>query len=194
MRGRRGDMPERELERISCVAIIRRRLTRAWFPVMVVFVALAVACGNSNSDRVRQLESELATLTAPTATEVATNTPTTTPTPKPPTATPTPVGPTLILHKGWSCVRSSTSYVRTEGLVTNNSSAPLRTVLAVVIWMTTDGTFITSDETLIEYDPLLPGQSSPFEILSRYNPAMSGGKCNLSFKHLLGGRISAEER
>ena len=46
---------------------------------------------------------------------------------------------------------------------------------------------ITSDSSLIEYDPILPGQTSPFKVIERYNPAME--KANIEFKHMWGNRI-----
>ena len=189
-----------------------RRSTGEFKLGLGVTLALAVVvailgCTGGDGDRVKQLEAELATITAPTptpsATEVptATLTPTASPTPSqptptrtpaPPTATPSPVPPDLVLEKGWTCNQTSTSYATTKGLVTNNSAVPLRNVEAVVTWKTKDGTFITSDDSLIDYNPILPGQSSPFDILTRYNPAMA--TCNLAFKFLGGGSIRAELR
>jgi hypothetical protein len=79
----------------------------------------------------------------------------------------------------------------TEGQVKNVSSAPLEHVAAVVVFKTKDGTFITSDEALIDYDPLLPGQTSPFKVHTRFNPAMQ--TASLDFKRMYGGSISWTE-
>ena len=111
----------------------------------------------------------------------------------PPTQTPVPPAtPTLWLEKGWNCSRSSSSYSKLEGQVTNRSSQPLRRVQVVVNYYATGKTFVTSDSALIEYDPLLPGQTSPFSVLTRYNPAIVG--CDIDFKVSGGGTISYELR
>ena len=68
----------------------------------------------------------------------------------------------------------------------------MENVLAVGTWRTADGTFIKSDDALLDYNPIMPGQISPFKIYSTYNPAMK--RCNLSFRYLMGGAISFTER
>ena len=40
---------------------------------------------------------------------------------------------------------------------------------------------------LIEYNPILSGQTSPFEVMARHNPAMHNAR--LEFKTLMGGTI-----
>jgi hypothetical protein len=107
----------------------------------------------------------------------------------PPTAT--PLTATLILEPGnhWSV---SSSYAEYEGQITNNTRTSLRNVEAVVTYYTKDGRFITSDDSLIDFDPLLPGQTSPFSVLTRYNPAMA--TASVQFKHLLGGTIDFQKR
>ena len=46
---------------------------------------------------------------------------------------------------------------------------------------------ITSD-ALIEYNPILPGQISPFKVMVTENPSMR--KAGVEFKSLLGGAMS----
>ena len=53
------------------------------------------------------------------------------------------------------------------------------------------GTFITTDNALIDYNPILPGQTSPFKTMSSTNPAMS--KYTVDFKHLIGGTIDTRD-
>jgi hypothetical protein len=114
------------------------------------------------------------------------------PTP-PPARTPTPVpSPPLMLEKGWRCERTSSSYSELAGEVTNLSSSSLRRVQVVVTYYTADKTFITSDSALIEYDPLLAGQTSPFSVLTRFNPAIAS--CTIDFKFFGGGSIPFDER
>jgi hypothetical protein len=52
--------------------------------------------------------------------------------------------------------------------------------------------FISSDDALIEYNPLLPGQSSPFKVMVRFNPAMKTYRVH--FKDVLGRVIDYEDR
>ncbi len=65
-------------------------------------------------------------------------------------------------------------YHTVEGQVKNVSSEPLDNVKVVVSWFTKDGTFVKKDDALIDYRPLLPGQTSPFSSMASSNPAMTG--------------------
>jgi hypothetical protein len=42
----------------------------------------------------------------------------------------------------------------------------------------------------VEYDPLLPGQRSPFSAITTGNPAIT--KCNVGFKQMFGGALSVK--
>ena len=90
----------------------------------------------------------------------------------------------------WSWKMSSESYVKVEGEVTNISGESLKYVEAVVTFTTKDDTFITSESSLIEYDPLLPNQKSPWSVLARYNPAMQSAI--VEFKTLRGQRLNVK--
>lgn len=79
-----------------------------------------------------------------------------------------------------------------EGQVTNLTNQNLENVMAVVTWYTDDEQFITTDEALIDFNPVLPGQTSPFEVMSSSNPAMS--KYRVEFKRLFGGTLRTEDR
>jgi hypothetical protein len=94
-------------------------------------------------------------------------------------------GPKLELRSfSWS---RQSNYAVVEGLVRNLSDATLTRVQAVALM--TDGSqqFISSNTALIEYQPLLPGQSSPFKVMVRWNPAMKS--CRVEFKKLGGAKI-----
>ena len=52
--------------------------------------------------------------------------------------------------------------------------------------------FITSDSALIEYNPILLGQISPFKITTQQNPRMN--KASLEFKTLFGKPIKAYQK
>lgn len=84
------------------------------------------------------------------------------------------------------------NYHIVEGEVRNLSSKPMRQVTAVASWYDKSGMFITSDNALIEFDPLLPGQSSPFKTMSRTNPEMS--RYAVEFKYLYGASIRTDDR
>lgn len=75
-----------------------------------------------------------------------------------------------------------------KGNVKNISSRRLETIEAVVTWHTRANEFVVSDSALIQYDPLMPGNSSPFEIATKFNPAMD--VCSLVFKKRGGNQIS----
>lgn len=83
-------------------------------------------------------------------------------------------------------------YAIAEGQVTNVSSASLSHVLAVVTFSTSEGGFITSDDALIDFDPLLPGQSSPWKVSARWNPAMRNA--TVRFRTMRGVELSAYRR
>lgn len=74
-----------------------------------------------------------------------------------------------------------------EGQVRNVSGGPMENVMVVVTWLTDDGQFITSDEALISYNPILNGQTSPFEVITQTNPAMK--RFRVEFKELFGRPI-----
>ena len=101
------------------------------------------------------------------------------------TPSPTVVGPQLELI-AWSW-HSESGYAIAEGQVKNISSQSLRNVAAVVTFNDADGGFITSDDAVIDYNPILPGQTSPFKVMARANPAMK--RALVEFKHLMGGSI-----
>jgi hypothetical protein len=76
--------------------------------------------------------------------------------------------------------------------VRNISDEPLRNVTAVSTWVDKDGGFITSDQAIIAYNPILPGQTSPFKTMSTTNPAMK--QYSVQFKELMGGSIETEDQ
>ena len=103
-----------------------------------------------------------------------------------------PEGPQLALisSRGYEAEYGGYHYV--EGQVENISSVALKNVTAVATWYDKDGDFIKSDDALIDFNPILPGQISPFKTISTGNPAMS--RYTVEFKELLGGAISTEDR
>lgn len=78
-------------------------------------------------------------------------------------------------------------YAIVEGMVKNISPEPLESVQAVAIFSDNDGNFITSADALIDYRPILPGQSSPFKVMKSENPAMKSAR--VEFKQFAGGEL-----
>lgn len=101
-----------------------------------------------------------------------------------------PSGPKLALL-GWSWGIEH-GYAIVNGQVENISEQRLERVQAVVTFTTKDDDFITSDTGLLEYDPILPGQKSPFKVMARANPAMQ--KAVIDFKFLGGRSMPWENR
>jgi hypothetical protein len=82
-------------------------------------------------------------------------------------------------------------FVEAKGQVKNISGKRLENVQAVVTFNDRSDGFITSSDALIDYNPILPGQTSPFSVIETYNPAMRTGTATVEFKFLMGGTISA---
>ncbi len=60
--------------------------------------------------------------------------------------------------------------------MTNQSAITLEYVMAQVEFYTVDNTFITADDSYVDYTTLLPGQSSPFKVYTDENPAIATAK------------------
>lgn len=98
-----------------------------------------------------------------------------------------PAVPAPVLRVGKWTWTSEYDYMITAGTVTNVSSEPLEDVEAVITFTTKTGEFITYDTGLIEYRPLMPGQTSPWKIMTKANPLMA--HASLDFKSMGGGLL-----
>lgn len=78
-----------------------------------------------------------------------------------------------------------------EGQVRNASNESLENVAVMVTWFTKDDEMVKSDESLIEFNPILPGQTSPFKSMTTSNPAMA--RYTVEFKQLFGGTIATKD-
>ncbi len=125
------------------------------------------------------------TFTSPRASSPAVSAPST----SPPRTTPPPNrAPALELGE-WSWSRTgSNQFVEARGQVTNISSGRLENVMAVVTYYTADDEFITTADALIDFNPILPGQTSPWSTIVTSNPAMT--KASVEFKELFGAKIN----
>ena len=111
-----------------------------------------------------------------------------------PTSTPIPTRtpvPQPLTVSNFRCYNEY-GYAHLEGIVRNNTNRRLENVQAVALHYTKDGTFISSDDALIDYNPVMPGQESPFQTIGTWNPQMA--TCKLSFKELFGGTIPFNRR
>lgn len=63
-------------------------------------------------------------------------------------------------------------YVKAEGQIRNISGRKLERIQVLVTWYDASGNMITSDKAYIEYNPVMPGQKSPFKVIERFNPLM----------------------
>lgn len=91
----------------------------------------------------------------------------------------------VLLDWRWS---EEYGYVTVEGQVGNISGRKLENVEAVARFFADDGTFITSDSSIIEYNPLMPGQVSPFKIMATHNPMMQ--RVSVAFKIMWGPALT----
>lgn len=108
------------------------------------------------------------------------------------TRTPIPPKYKLALISSSCLWNENTGYFTCEGFVENITNEPMENIEAVINWYDESDTPITSESALIEYDPVLPGQQSPWKVMGRYNPAMD--KYRVEFKEFFGGTIGTEDR
>lgn len=86
---------------------------------------------------------------------------------------------------------SEYGYYTVEGQVRNVSTEPLHNVTVVANWYDSNDGFVKSADAIIAYDPILPGQTSPFKTITSGNPAMK--LYRVEFKELMGGQIDYED-
>jgi hypothetical protein len=103
-------------------------------------------------------------------------------------ASPTPSAvsvPPLQLLSVTCAVEHGYGYVRGE--VKNVSNSAIKGLMVVGEFRQADGTLIKTADSVVDYDPLMPGQSSPFEALTPHNPLAT--KCQIGFKTFWGPEI-----
>lgn len=103
-------------------------------------------------------------------------------------ATPTPEIEVLS-YRGYE---RASGFYSVEGQVRNTTTEPIRSVFAVATWYGANGEFITTDDALIEYQPLMPSQTSPFQVLTNGNPLMK--RFTVEFKTGNGRQLRHTER
>lgn len=89
---------------------------------------------------------------------------------------------------GFKCVTEH-GYVSVSGMVKNNTHRSIDRLMSVGIFSTSSGDFIKSADAMVDFQPLLPGQSSPFRSMTTDNPAIKN--CRVTFKTMFGGEVSS---
>ena len=74
---------------------------------------------------------------------------------------------------------------------TTTQALMISNAVAIGIFRTSSGELVKKAEALLDYNPIMPNQTSPFEAGTSDNPEIK--KCTVSFKRLLGGQISVTE-
>jgi len=85
------------------------------------------------------------------------------------------------------CGKENTN-VYIVGDVKNISSESMEKVVAVAMFRTKDGALVKSEEAVIEFNPILPGQTSAFKVGGTDDPAITD--CYLSFKNPSGQQLT----
>ena len=91
----------------------------------------------------------------------------------------------------WRCDNEH-GYIHVRGEVRNVSSRKLENVVAVGEFRTKDGELVKTGEALLDYNPIMPGQKSPFSAGGTDNPSIKN--CQIAFKYLMGGSIPYTEK
>ncbi len=86
--------------------------------------------------------------------------------------------------------RNEFGFIKYTGEVINRSKQPIDNLMAVGVFRTSNGGHVKSANALVDFQPLMPGQRSPFTIITGDNPAISD--CFLAFKTMFGGVIAHE--
>ncbi len=136
----------------------------------------------------RSTSGDLAVLAAPETVPTPSAPPP--PSPAPPVSPSAPAMPALALLSSEGYGQSGVH--RVEGQVQNISAGPLENVAVVVTWFTAEAEFLTSDECLIGFNPIVAGQTAPFSCLTQSIPGID--QYSVEFKHALGGTIATDDR
>ncbi len=90
-----------------------------------------------------------------------------------------------LIDWGWN---SRHGYFIAEGRVKNISDSKMKNVEVLFSTFDAAGEMISTDAAIIEYNPILPNQTSPFKAMMTANPAAKTAR--VEFKYLMGGSIS----
>ena len=91
----------------------------------------------------------------------------------------------------WSLTKEY-GFVKASGRVKNVSSSSLGNIWVVITLETDNGEFVSKIDGMVDFNPLLPGQTSPFDAIGTGNPAIARGYVN--FKTLWGPQIPCRKK
>ena len=94
--------------------------------------------------------------------------------------------PPLLKLKSWNCGKEF-GFIFAKGEVKNVSGRKLDNVLVIATFSTKSGEHVKTEHALLEYNPILSNQTSPFVVGGTDNPQIT--ECNLNFKYFSGGTI-----
>lgn len=96
-----------------------------------------------------------------------------------------------LLSYSWSH-ESDSDYAYVVGQVKNISKKSYDHVEVVANFSDAEGNFVATEDTLIDYEPLLSDQVSPFKIHVPWNPAFKSVKAE--FKQMMRGKLEHREK
>lgn len=108
-----------------------------------------------------------------------------------PTIAPTATQAYLMELVAMNGAKTTSKHFEVRGQVRNISSQRLDNVQAVVSLYDSNGTFIKSEAWLIEFNPILPGQVSPFNVIFVDDPKRAS--YSASFKVYGGSKILVKD-
>ncbi|MEP0314142.1 FxLYD domain-containing protein [Hyphomonas sp.] len=89
----------------------------------------------------------------------------------------------------WRCY-SELGFQHIDGLVKNVGDQPLDTVMAVATFLDGKGGMIKTASAMIDFQPIMPGQTSPFKVITTGNPLIR--KCVIQMTRMFGGQLLVE--
>jgi len=90
-----------------------------------------------------------------------------------------------------SSCNESYGYDECNGFVRNLTNTSMSSVEAVIIWLDASGTPQKSESALIDFDPLLSNQQSPWKVIGKHNPELTRYK--VVFKTFGGSTIALRD-
>lgn len=81
--------------------------------------------------------------------------------------------PPVVAIVAVTCVEYSNSgEIEVQGEVKNISSLPVKSLEMSAVFSGPSGQFVSTSDLLAKFDPVMPGQVSPFDGLGEYNPVI----------------------
>jgi len=84
--------------------------------------------------------------------------------------------------------KAHNNYVVATGEIKNISDHPIKWIRVITSFYDKDGTFMTSDRGFVEYNPIMPNQVSPFNVLVQWNPLMFTAKIEFQYSDPYGDK------